>query len=111
MEASGPSTEQRKEITLYTTEPCARCLRAKALLESDAALERVVPQELCEATDGTLHVPQPTCAEDQLSRRRIEIDDTCAVAPYRNAISSVQDVVFKLRLAEADGRTARPEIF
>ena len=82
-----------------------------ANLDSDSAPERVVAQELCEATDGTISFPQPKCADDQFSRRRIEIDDTCAGAPYRRRLSSIQDDVYRLRVTEADGEASRPEIF
>lgn len=82
-----------------------------ANLDSDSAPERVVVQELCQATDGTIHLPQPACSEDQISRRQIEIEDTCAGAPYRRTISNLQDGVDRLRVTEADGQTRRPEIF
>jgi hypothetical protein len=83
----------------------------KANLDSDPALERVVGRLLCQATDGSLHPPQPACGSDQFPRRRVEVEDTCAGAPVSVPISSAQDVVFKLRVTEADGATARPEVF
>jgi hypothetical protein len=82
-----------------------------ANLDSDSYVERVIPQEVCESTDGALRLPQPRCADDQLSRRRIVIEDICAADVYRRTISTVQDFVDRLRIVEADGRTARPEIF
>jgi glutaredoxin 3 len=68
MERDRPnSTRSTKdlEITLYTTEPCARCLRAKALLEShglryhevNLAKDPVGRQELAEFT-GHITFPQ-----------------------------------------------------
>jgi hypothetical protein len=71
----------------------------------------VVPRLLCEASDGSLHAPQPTCAADLFPRRRIEIENTCAGKPLILAVSTVQDTVDRLRIVEADGATARPEIF
>jgi hypothetical protein len=82
-----------------------------ANLDSDPALERVVPRSLCEAADGTLTPPQPRCADDQFKRRRIEIEDSCAGAVHAIPISSVQDFVYRLRVVEADGATSRPEVF
>jgi hypothetical protein len=80
-------------------------------LDSDPNLERVVPRRLCEASDGTLHPPQPSCADEQFPVRRIEVEDTCHAMPYVRSISSVQDFVAKLRVTEADGSTPEPEIF
>jgi hypothetical protein len=82
-----------------------------ANLDSDSDLERVVAQEVCEGTDGSLHLPQPTCAADQLSRRRVTIEDTCVGEPYTRRASSVQDYVDRLRVTEADGTTERQEVF
>jgi hypothetical protein len=80
-------------------------------LDSDPEPERVVPQEVCEAADGTLHPPQPACTGDQFSRRRVVIEDTCDGKPYLRPISTVQDGVDRLRVINADGATQRPEIF
>jgi hypothetical protein len=82
-----------------------------ANLDSDPALERVVPRQLCEAADGTLTASPPACSDDQFPRRRIEVEDSCGGKPYVFAISSVQDFVDRLRITNADGTTKRPEIF
>jgi hypothetical protein len=83
----------------------------RANLDADPYIERVIPQELCEATDGTLHLPQPECAADQFPRRRILVEDVCAAAPYIHRISTVQDYVDQFNVLELDGATERPEIF
>lgn len=80
-------------------------------LDSDPEPERIVPRPLCEASDGTVSLPAPICGEDQLARRRIEVEDTCNGAPYTRVISSVQDDVYRLGVTEADGSSERPEIF
>jgi hypothetical protein len=80
-----------------------------ANLDSDPALERIVPRRLCEASDG--RVTAPPCNDEQFPRRRIEVEDSCDDRPYTFAISSVQDFVGRLRVTNADGRTKRPEIF
>jgi hypothetical protein len=82
-----------------------------ANLDSDPALEHVVPRQLCEAPDGKLTAPPPACSDDQFPRRRIEITDSCGGKPYTFAISSVQDFVDRLRITNADPTTKRPEIF
>jgi hypothetical protein len=82
-----------------------------ANLDSDPALEHVVPRQLCEAPDGKFTVPPPPCSDDQFPRRRIEVEDSCDGKGYTFAISSVQDFVDRLRVTNADGRTKRPEIF
>jgi hypothetical protein len=80
-------------------------------LDGDPTLERVVGQQLCESSDGSLGLPQPSCPEDQFLRRRVVIEDTCDGKPYTRDISSVQDTVDRLRVINADGATRRPEIF
>lgn len=80
-------------------------------LDSDPEPERVVPQQYCEAADGTLRVPQPTCRDDEFPRRRLEVEDVCNGAAVRHDISSVQDTVDRLRVVEADGSADRPEVF
>jgi hypothetical protein len=82
-----------------------------ANLDGDAALERIVPQEVCEAQDGRTHLPAPTCGADEFPRHAVEIVDTCQGRPYVRRISSVQDIVDRLRIVNADGATNRPEIF
>ena len=83
----------------------------RANLDSDPELERVLPQQVCEATDGSIHLPQPSCAGDQFSRLRIVIEDVCAGEPHLRTISTIQDYVDDLRVTELDGRADRPEIF
>jgi hypothetical protein len=83
----------------------------KVNLDSDPALERVVPREVCEATDGKLSPPSPKCASDQISRRRVELEDTCDGQQRVLVISSLQDFVTRLQVTEADGATTAPEIF
>src|SRR5919198_831257 len=80
-----------------------------ANLDSDSALERVVARTLCEAPDGTLTAPQPTCTGNRFPRRRLEIEDSCNGQPAQVAISSVQDNVYRLRIRQIDGATRRPE--
>jgi hypothetical protein len=80
-------------------------------LEGDPAPERVVPREVCEATDGKLNPPSPKCGSDQISRRRIEIEDTCDGRQRVLVISSLQDFITRLQVREADGITRAPEIF
>jgi hypothetical protein len=82
-----------------------------ANLDSDPAPERVIARQLCESLDGNVILPQPTCGEGQLSRRRIEIEDRCNGQPVQHVISSAQDDVSRLRVKEADGATAQPEVF
>jgi hypothetical protein len=80
-------------------------------LDGDPQPERVVPQQYCETATGDLHPPQPACSEDEFPRRRLEIEDVCQGASVRREISSVQDTVDRLRVVEADGSRARPEVF
>jgi hypothetical protein len=82
-----------------------------ANLDADPALERVVGQQLCQSSDGSLHLPTPSCAEDQFLRHKVVIEDMCNGMPYSRDISSVQDTVDRLRVTNADGSTQRPEIF
>jgi hypothetical protein len=82
-----------------------------ANLDGDPEPERVVPQQYCEALDGSLHLPQPACTDEQFARRRLEIEDVCDGVTARRNISSVQDSVDRLRVVEADGSSDRPEIF
>ena len=100
-------------LLAVTALPAARAAEKtiSANLDSDPAPEQVAGRLLCGTTDGKLVVPQPTCSTDQFPQRRIEVTNACAGKPYTYAISSVQDFVDRLRVTEADGATARPEIF
>jgi hypothetical protein len=82
-----------------------------ANLDADPELERVVPQQLCESSDGKRRLAQPPCADDEYPRRRVVIEDMCDGLPYTRDISSVQDTVDRVRVINADGATQRPEIF
>jgi hypothetical protein len=93
--------------TLAAAQGANRTISAN--LDSDHALERVVPRRVCESADGALTVPP--CSDEQFPRRRVEVEDACDGKPYTFAISSVQDFVDRLRVTNADGRTKRPEIF
>jgi hypothetical protein len=97
-------------LALAAASPAADRFRTSNL-DSDPEPERLVVRELCQSADGELTPPQPRCGNDQFPRRRIEIEDVCNGQPASLLVSTVQDDVSKLRVLEADGRTARPEIF
>jgi hypothetical protein len=80
-------------------------------LDSDAELERVVPLEICESIDGKRRIPPSVCADNEFPRHKVVIEDICDGMPYARDISSVQDVVDRLRAVNADGATQRPEVF
>jgi hypothetical protein len=66
-----------------------------ANLDGDPDLEQVIPQE----------VPAP------YPQRRIVVSDTCNGAPYSRVVSSEQDAVVALKVANLADITPRPEIF
>jgi hypothetical protein len=78
-------------------------------LDGDPALEQVIPQEVC--TSLTSSVVASACTPDQYPQRRVLIEDTCNNAPRAVVVSSVQDTVDRLVIANLDGLTARPEIY
>jgi hypothetical protein len=78
-------------------------------LDADPALEQVIPQEVCTSLAGG--AATSACTPDQYTQRRVVIEDTCKGGPYALAVSSVQDTVDRLMVANLDGLTPRPEIF
>jgi hypothetical protein len=80
-----------------------------ANLDADALFEEVIPQEVCTSLTGP--VGMSACGPDQYPQRRIVVVDTCNGAPHPVVVSSVQDTVDSLRVANFDGRKDRPEIF
>jgi hypothetical protein len=78
-------------------------------LDSDPALEQVIPQEVC--TVLTARTRASSCGPDQYPQRRILIADSCNNAPYAVVASSVQDTVDRLEVRNFDSLTDRPEIF
>jgi hypothetical protein len=82
-------------------------------LDNDPGLERVVPQEVCESIkNGSVRPTPPPCGENEFSRRRIVVEDSCpGGGTHQKTISSVQDTVDRFRVTEVDGKTKRPEIF
>ena len=123
--------DEKPGITVYTTDPCARCIRAKDLLrlrgleyeevnlDKDPVgrrelaaltdLEQVIPQETCLTFAGG--ASSSACTPDQFEQRRIVVEDTCNGAPYAKAISSAQEAVIKLEVSNFTDITDRPEIF
>ena len=80
-----------------------------ANLDADPALEQVIPQEVC--TSFMTDAGAATCSPDQYPQHRIVIADTCNDAPYAVVVSSVQDTVDRLVIANLDGLISRPEVF
>jgi hypothetical protein len=78
-------------------------------LDGDPALEQVIPQEVC--TSLTSGAAAAVCTNDQYPQRRIVIEDTCNNTPRAVVVSSVQDAVYRLEIANLDGLTPRPEIY
>jgi len=78
-------------------------------LDGDPAPEQVIPQEVC--TSITSSVAAAACTPDQYPQRRIVIEDTCNGAPRALVVSTAQDIVSRLLIANLDGLTPRPEIY
>jgi hypothetical protein len=78
-------------------------------LDDDPQLEKVVPQEVCLPPAGEAVVSD--CPPGDFPQRHIVVQDTCGGAPYASVISSEQDFVQTLKVANFEPRTKRPEIF
>jgi hypothetical protein len=80
-----------------------------ANLDRDAALERVVPEQVCETAATGANVS--ACGPGQFAQRRIVIEDTCKGVRYSRVVSTEQDAVIKLVVSNFEDVTPRPEIF
>jgi hypothetical protein len=80
-----------------------------ANLDDDPAREEVIPQEICLPLADQAAVSD--CSPDDYPQRHIVVQDTCAGQPYAQVISSEQEAVIKLKVANFEPITHRPEIF
>jgi hypothetical protein len=80
-----------------------------ANLDGDPALEQVVTKEVCISPASGAGVS--SCGAGEFPQRQIVVQDTCNGTPYSRPISSQQDLVITLKVANFVDITPRPEIF
>ena len=78
-------------------------------LDDDPQLEKVDPQEVCLPPAGG--AVESDCPPGDIPQRHIRIQDTCGGAPYASVVSSEQEAVISLKVANFVPLTKRPEIF